>query len=241
MTQMTALNLEEQIEEISAKLDLMQTEKHPSSEISNGEPTAKQALDQKASLEQCLSVCQQLLTHIDKIKPSAFENIEEASGMKYTRDEEVTILAPRITSNVLELCSQNLKATARQLRDLQGGSQSKSKSDEARVMQQLDTAQKCLDIVKEAQQHRVNIFENIDTAEDSHQFIVSTIGDLIRATGLTIGARSVNIMGQMSDESLQKMVDKYPSATPSRASVSEAGVAFEKRHGLGKAVQQGRQ
>ena len=250
MTKMTALNLEEQIEEISAKLDILQTDhQHPSPEfddtLSNGEPTtAKKALDQKASLEQCLSVCQQLLTHINTIKPVVFENTEDAPGMKYMRGEEVTLLGPRLISNALELCSQNLKATERHIRDLQdgpqGGSQSRSKSDEARVMQQLESAQKCLDIVKDAQQHRVNIFENIDTAEDSRQFIVSTIGDLIKATGLTIGARAVNIMGQMNDESLQKMVDNYPSATHSRDSVSETGVTFEKRHGLGKAVQQSR-
>ncbi|KAH8589567.1 hypothetical protein B0O99DRAFT_581513 [Bisporella sp. PMI_857] len=248
MTQITALNLEEQIEELSAKLDLLQSEQHyPSSDIDSIQPTgesttAKQTLDQKASLEQCLSVCQQLLVHIEEIKPSVFGNTESATGAESTRDllEDVTVLAPRITANALEICTQNLNATARYLRDLQEGSQSKTKSDEARIMQQLDSAQMCLGIVKDAQQHRTNIFEKIDTAEDSRQIIVSTIGELIKANGLTIGARAINIMGQMNDESLQKIANNFPSTTPERSSSPETGVTFEKRHGFGHTIQRGR-
>lgn len=247
MTKMTVSDLEEQIEEISARLELLRSDQQrPSCDIdstqSRGESiTAKQTLAQKASLEQCLSVCQQVLIHIDKIKPSIFENTRDDLGTENTRDfvEEVTMLAPRITVNALEICSQNLQATVTHLRDLRGGSRLKSKSDEARAIQQLESAQKCLDIVKDAQQHRVNIFENVDIAEDSRQFIVSTIGELIKATGLTVGARSVNVMGQMNDESLQKLADSFTSTTPNRLSSSEASVTFEKRYGYGKTTHQG--
>lgn len=234
MTKTTASNLKDQIDELGAKLDLVRFTQH--NDVTD--TTKKQTLDQKTSLEQCLSICQNLLLHIEEIKPSVSEKAGDTSNNAALEHvDEVNILAPRIVSSVLELCTQNIKTAETHMRELHESNRSKSKSDEARVMQQLNSAQQCLNIVKHAQQHRINTYEKIDTGEDSHQFIVSTIGDLIKANGLTVGARSVNVMGQMSDESLQKLTEKLPSPVPQKsASPYHQNVSFEKRHGYGKTV-----
>jgi len=241
MTKTTASNLEDQIDELSARLDLLRTKPQQSISDVNGAISAKQTRNQKASLEQCLSVCQQLLEHIETIKPSVTETMGNNAGEGETSPKEVTMLGPRIAANALEICTQNLRAAEIHLRDLHEGHRSQSKSDEAQVIQKLTSAQQCLDIVKDAQQHRVNIFEQIDVGDDSHQIIVSTIGDLIKANGLTIGARTVNIMGQMSDESLQRVTDKIHASLPERSPSPHGNVTFEKRYGYGKTVQQGRE
>jgi len=58
---------------------------------------------------------------------------------------------------------------------------------------------------EEAEKVRVNIAEDITTAEDSQQVLVSTVGDLIAARRVDAGARSLQCIGQMSDETLQQM------------------------------------
>lgn len=100
-------------------------------------------------------------------------------------------------------------------------------------MQQLDSARQWLDVVGKAQQHRTNVFEDVDTGDDSFQTVVSTMGDLIRARGLKIGVRSVNIMGQMQDETLQKITNEWRTRVPEGVPMDDADVAFEKRHGFG--------
>ena len=238
MTKKAASNLEEQIEELSAKLDLLNSEQH---HPPNGLST-KQTLDQKASLEQCLSVCQQLLDHITNIKPLVPQVLEDATKTSSLQDtvEDIEVLVPRITANAIDICSQSLNTTARYIQDLQEGNQSKYRSNAAQVMKELNTAQKSLEIVKEAQQHRVNTFESIDTAEDCRQVIVSTIGDLIKANGLAIGARTVNVMGQMNDESLQRITDNFRLPTPEKSPSPETEAAFENKHGFGHTIKKGK-
>ncbi|KAK0301835.1 hypothetical protein LTR82_018101 [Friedmanniomyces endolithicus] len=62
----------------------------------------------------------------------------------------------------------------------------------------------CDEALRNADHHRTNLYEDVSVADDSQQYIVSTIGDLICAKRVTTGSRSVIVMGQMSDESLQR-------------------------------------
>lgn len=84
-----------------------------------------------------------------------------------------------------------------------------------------------------ADQDRTNVFEDVSMADDGHQVIVSTIGDLISARRVTAGARSMQIMGQMSDDALQQLSQNLGHAATEKAKESETGSEFENRYGEG--------
>lgn len=123
------------------------------------------------------------------------------------------------------------------LRDLRGLGNVQEKLVEGQVMQQLDIVRECLNIIEQGQEQRVNVYTNIKTGDGSFQTVVSTVGDLIKADGLTIGAGAYNIMGQMSNESLQSIAQKVQINVSEPTPVPEGGPTFEKRHGFGHTMQ----
>ena len=82
-------------------------------------------------------------------------------------------------------------------------------SEHERMAEEFESIRQCLNICmqasEEAEKVRVNIVEDVTTAEDSRQILVSTVGDLITARRVNAGARSLQCIGQMSDETLQHM------------------------------------
>jgi hypothetical protein len=82
-------------------------------------------------------------------------------------------------------------------------------SEHERMAEEFESIRQCLNICmqasEEAEKIRMNIVEDVTTAEDSRQVLVSTVGDLITARRVNAGARSLQCIGQMSDETLQQM------------------------------------
>jgi hypothetical protein len=87
----------------------------------------------------------------------------------------------------------------------------------------------------EANKDRTNFFEDISTADDGHQILVSTIGDLISARRVTAGARSRQWLGQMSDETIQKLSQYLNFAATEESQEPQTGNSghFEGRYGVG--------
>ena len=70
-------------------------------------------------------------------------------------------------------------------------------------------------------------------ADDGHQVIVSTVGDLISAKRVTAGARSVQLMGQISDDSLRHFSQSIGCGAAEEEKKSDRGSAFKERYGEG--------
>ncbi|KAF2802726.1 uncharacterized protein BDZ99DRAFT_468700 [Mytilinidion resinicola] len=94
------------------------------------------------------------------------------------------------------------------------GVQEFSKKDEEiaekrRISEETESVKECLAICNHAAKHideaRTNVFEDVSAAEDAHQVIVSTFGDLISAKRVTAGVRATQLLGQMSDATLQQL------------------------------------
>ena len=230
-----AANLEERIEELSVKLELLHSEKSPSAVEGTHLAEEEQAMDQKASLEQCLSICLRLIDHIRTFRPSAgldgIEGIDESV-------KDLGLSVPRMTNDALDVCTQSLRKTAQHIQDISDEDRSKADMDEAEILEQLGGTRNCLEFVRQSEQNRVNIFEKIVQSEDSRVAMVSTIGDLVRGTDINIGPRAISLMGQMSDESLQKGVETFTSSLHSRSERPTAGkpFAFETKHGSGRTM-----
>lgn len=88
-----------------------------------------------------------------------------------------------------------------------GGGEDVSPTQQA--PEDLDSIRQCLAICEEAtaelMKERINVFEDVHMADDGHQVIVATLGDLISAKHISTGARSKQWLGQMSDTSLQQL------------------------------------
>jgi len=111
------------------------------------------------------------------------------------------------SSNWLKAHLQNLDNRLASLPVQSPEISSEQATEQERIQEEIDSIKKCLAICAEASvqagQDRTNIFEDVSMTDDGRQAIVSTIGDLISAKRITAGARSMQLMGQMSDESLQ--------------------------------------
>jgi hypothetical protein len=106
------------------------------------------------------------------------------------------------------------------------------------MKEERDSISQCLNICTDASDlagnPRVHIFENIKSADDSHQLVVSTIVDLISAKHITTGARSAQWFGQMSDETLQQLSRNHKLALPEEKKPSlTVHHGFHHRYGAG--------
>lgn len=248
MTKDATADLEEQITNLTQRLESHQFKQSPASTYDNrhlvedGSTTARQTLQQKAGLEQCMTVCHQLLQHISQLQASIA--VDRAAISDTTNDQSpadrIDILAPRLTADALQMCTHSLDTATRHLQELGIMNKVPNETDTNRIIQQLDGARQCLDIVGKAQKQRINVFENIEAGEGSFQTVVSTIGDLIKANGITIGARSTNIMGQMNDESLQKLTYNLRPDVAEKSTERTTLAKFEDRHGFGHTMHRAR-
>lgn len=229
-------NLEERIEELTIKLELLHSEKSSTLMADTHLAEERQATDQKTSLEQCLSVCLKLIEHIRTVRPAAGSDGERAAD-DTAKDSESSV--PRLTNDALDVCTQNLRTTARHIQDIATKDKSQAEMAETEILERLGGAKRCLEIFKQSEQNRVNIFEKVVQSENSRVAMVSTIGDLVRGTDINIGSGAISLLGQMSDESLQKGIDTFTASLSSRSTGSsgdKSSSVFAKKHGSGRTM-----
>lgn len=112
------------------------------------------------------------------------------------------------------------------------------------MLEEAESAKQCLTICAHASEHvskgRTNVFEEVSAAEDAHQAIVSTVGDLISARRVTAAAGATQLLGQMSDSyllQLSKIRGVDLSNVSSEGKILEhedrLTVKFRDRHGAG--------
>lgn len=85
---------------------------------------------------------------------------------------------------------------------------------------------------------RRNVFEDITLEDNSYNFAVSTVGDLVTARHIKLTGRSYNVAGQLTDESFQRAVDSLVSNGVQPAQDTDS-MEFNKRHGRGTSLKHG--
>jgi len=249
----TSSDLQEHLEDIDAKLKAIQSQ---GLAISPQDATERQWIQQeKESTQQCLVICAKVSTHIDEFQHSVFENIstpadgnqgpitslENLVSAHQTTDHALKECKETINdaSNKLELHLQTIENRLRNLRVQSQKLSDEQAAEQERMQNELESTKQCLAICtqasEQANEDRTNIFEDVSMAEDGHQVIVSTIGDLILAKRITAGARSSQWMGQMSDDSLQQLAKTLGQSVIGNVAATGAGADadFEDRYGKG--------
>jgi hypothetical protein len=183
-----------------------------------------------------LTICLKLVDHIESIRPGICSDVKNTTSSGVVREANMSV--PRMMDDTLDVCTQSLNRTAQHIQDIAKEDQAKVEMDEAEIIRQLGGTRKCLEYMRKSEKERVNIFEKIDAAEDSRTIMVSTIGDLIRGTDVKFGARAGSVMGQLSDESLQRIVENFSPPDPSRSDKVNAGrdSSFVHRYGSGQKI-----
>jgi len=79
------------------------------------------------------------------------------------------------------------------------------------MLEEKESIHQCIQVVAEARKasvivERRNVFEDITMADNSYDFSISTVGDLVTARRINLTGRSRHIGGQISDDSYQKTI-----------------------------------
>ena len=110
------------------------------------------------------------------------------------------------------------------------------------VQEESESIKQCLSICAQASEQldkvRINVFDDVSSDQESHQVVVSTLGDLISARRVNAGMKSMHWLGQMSDDSLQQLSQNRGIAgdTATKKTIeqqSEISESFEDKYGAG--------
>ncbi|KAF2176781.1 hypothetical protein K469DRAFT_645268 [Zopfia rhizophila CBS 207.26] len=250
----TTSDLEEHLQEIANKLQIPSSEGSAISEEDEAE--RKRMREELDSTQQCLDICAQVSAHIDQVQPKVITNFPPASDAP---QQQFTMLGRNMparlaTTNTLVACREKLTDTTSELqrylqdisnrlerlsskRPMQSNEQ---ESEQGSIREEVESIKQCLAICEQASEQahlgRTNVFEDVSMAEDGHQVIVSTVGDLLSAKRITAGARSTQWFGQMSDDSLQQHSRDHSRAVTEKAEEPQPGLVteFRNRYGTGR-------
>lgn len=214
----TASDLQEHLVEIDTKLESLVNQTHVIPHPSDVE--RQQIEEEKKSTEQCLAICRLISERVDQLQPGGVESrpgsLQSNAG---THDTDPS--AKQMTHACCSDIKQRLSITTRELeervRRLRPGLQESPQigalgnagieQEQAHEEREgtLNSLAICAAALREANEKGTNRFEDVSTGDDSHQVIVSTLGDLINAKSIIAGPRSTQWLGQMSDDSLQAL------------------------------------
>lgn len=201
-----------------------------------------QMLEEKTSILKCLEICDGVSQHIDTIQHS---HVNQTPSSQDGDLAPVPAVSTWLTAaQRLAGCKRQLEVRLDELRKLQHGrehSNSGPKSTDKRdLTEEINSLQKSIDICndasREADRNRTNIFEEISMGEEGRQVIASTVGDLIFAKQIKVGSRSLQVMGQMSDVTIQQATQPG-STVDGKEGFEIPGEGFEGRHGAGRSFE----
>ncbi|XP_014550607.1 hypothetical protein COCVIDRAFT_31696 [Bipolaris victoriae FI3] len=214
----TVSDLEDSLQRIDSKLQHL---------VAGGSSGCQTNSDQQKiqlerdSIQKCLDICAEMSSHIEKgqsnVSQSMLTFTEEYNSQ--TDVDSSANSAQRATITVLDDCKERLAYTSSQLRihladvlrrldAFQGQTFVHPNSNEQdKMREEINSIKRslavCAKASEDASAERVNMFDEVSLGEDGHQVIVSTVGDLINARRVSAGARSTQLLGQMSDSTLQ--------------------------------------
>lgn len=182
----------------------------------------------------------------------ADNQVSASETSKFTQAESVT-------NNTLNHCKLGLAQTTSQLREqlhrindqMRSSSQRHAPCGEQAIEQErireefrsVEQSPKiCSEAAEKALPDRIHVFEDVSMADDGDQIIVASFGDLISAKRITVGSRSRQFLGQMSDTSLQQLSQKIGRG-PLEVDVDQSrgtNSPFGGRYGTGRPLNPGR-
>lgn len=243
-------DLEDRLRELDEKLEAFS--KHASSVDTRSETEWRQIQEEKQSTEQCLVICAEFSEHIEKVGSqvetcSGPDRLYAGVGVKgqYAAKQALGDLFGKFQSE-LATASVKFNSIIEGLYHRQNGLPPRSahiSGEDAAAMQQIreernSTAQCltiCADAAEQSENIQSNIFEDISSGDDSRQFVISSIEQLITAKRITTGSRSLLMLGQLSDDTIKQSSRDHVFSTTGISTQREATGSdhFQRRYGAG--------
>jgi hypothetical protein len=223
----TKFDLEAHLQDIKARLQVSTTPDNgdggSSCELDSAE--LRRVQDEKESTLQCLKICDEFSLSLDNLRQTSLESTARpAETPRPTLPFEQPSLPWLMVTEAFNSAQYDLVRTKRRLHQHLHGLSLQLQAPHHRLLlpppiKQINEQQNfeeevysiegslslCNSAEKQEKEIRRNYFEDVISGDDGKQIIVSTLKELISAKRIKTGNRSVQIMGQMSDESLQHL------------------------------------
>ncbi|KAH8701437.1 hypothetical protein GQ44DRAFT_631717 [Phaeosphaeriaceae sp. PMI808] len=170
-------------------------------------------LEEKESTQQGLNMCAQLSAQIVQCQSASAEHAQfsgRPSAHKYVKTglSEARISIQNLVTRLQ--AHEALIGSELEAMSLQETLSEPVAAQLARLQQTKESVSQCIQIVSEASElanERSNVFEDINLADNSYAFSVSTVNDLVTARRLNLRGRSRHFGGQVTDETVQKSIE----------------------------------
>lgn len=201
-----------------------------------GSNEVEEIIEEKKSIQQCLAICTQVSQLIETYQTrrmtSQAPNESVPHPLSTYRAETATNDLLMGFKNKLSSNAHDLQVRLQELED-RLGKLSKGSNDQKdlsllqAMKEERDSITQCLEICTDASDLtatvRTNVYEDVTSADNAHQLVVSTIGDLISAKHIITGSNSVQWLGQMSDETIQKLSNDNKRVVPENQTSTTQG------------------
>ncbi|OQE13462.1 hypothetical protein PENFLA_c047G07994 [Penicillium flavigenum] len=177
------------------------------------------------STQHGLEICAQFSSYIEETRSISLQKMTQASGTSERRSSSPEynmpwlILAEALSSAEREIVSSRLRLLQyRRAQESQpwssqhrgllpGNEHTAERSDIKDEAENIKHSLNFFDRVsEETTEGRMNYFEDVSTGDKSKQFIVTTLKDLISARRITSGSGSLQVLGQLSEDSLNNVL-----------------------------------
>lgn len=177
------------------------------------------------STQHGLEICAQFSSYIEETRSISLQKMTQASGTSERRSSSPEynmpwlILAEALSSAEREIVSSRLRLLQyRRAQEnqpwssqhrglLPGNEHTAERSDIKEEAENIKHSLNFFDRVsEETTEGRMNYFEDVSTGDKSKQFIVTTLKDLISARRITSGSGSLQVLGQLSEDSLNNVL-----------------------------------
>jgi len=224
----------------------------------NEKADLKEIQQEKDSTKQCLVICAEVSEHVEKYRFKLLEDISappnthqvlinRIDGLRSSKQDTANALQEfrGILNTTTSGLTEHLHEMENRLRSLrpQGGLILGNDRDErGQIQEELDSIKQCLAICAQASEQmekvRTNVFEDVLAAQDAHQVIVASLGDLISAKRVTAERGATQWLGEMSEASLRQLSQDRLAALVTQQKCKKVQVPtderFEDQYGAGQ-------
>ena len=209
----TVYNLEVRLQRIDEKLARV------TADGTLGPETSIDLQDERDVTRQCLRICEDARSYLDSLQGRQPELLQGPTSSTANISRE-RFNAELITRQTLDESRDRLAATILRLQERLDSAVSSEGPERdqqrLRLREDIDISRQCLEVCREASNQvsfqKIHIVKEVIADDDTDQVVITTLADLFDVGKVLAKSRSAQLVGSMTDETLQKLSsDRYGS------------------------------
>jgi hypothetical protein len=237
----TAYNLELHLRRIDEKMTQLTTDNTNSSDISID------LKDERKVTKQCLRICEDARSYIESLsnrESSLLQDAPQSAGEDYMPNSfEAQLLTRQALDENMDSFAKIIGHLRKRLETLVLNEDPENDNERLRLQADINISKQCLDVCKvasEVSRQKIYRIGEVIADGDSDQVVVTTLADLFDIKKALSKDNSAQLVGSMTDESLQHLTERRYSSrfgalvgdsSPAEAGASSSPSVFEIRNG----------